>query len=47
MTIKCVRCGTATAHNWITIQYKDSVEDKPKTIIYCPKCYEKEAIDGI
>ncbi len=47
MTIKCVSCGTATAPNWITLQYSDSAEDETKTIIYCPKCYEKEAINGI
>ena len=47
MTIKCVKCGTATAHNWITLQYSDSAEDETKTIILCPQCYEKEAINGI
>ena len=47
MTIKCVKCGTATAPNWITIQYSDSAEDETKTFVFCPQCYEQEAINGI
>ena len=47
MTIKCVRCGTTTAHYWVDLQYNDSAEDETQTIIYCQKCYEKEAINGI
>ncbi len=48
MTIKCVKCGTATAHNWVTIEYSDSyAENDTQTIIYCPQCYEEEGIDGI
>ena len=46
--MQCSKCGT-TKHqnNWITLQYSDSVEDETKTIILCPQCYEKEAINGI
>ena len=45
--MQCTKCGTTDAPNWITLQYSDSVEDETKTIILCPQCYEKEAINGI
>ena len=46
--MQCSKCGT-TKHqdNWITRQYSDSVEDETQTIIFCPQCYEEEAINAI
>ena len=46
--MQCNNCGT-TKHqdNWITLQFKDVFEEETKTIILCPQCYEKEAINGI
>ena len=41
---KCSRCGTEEAPNWITVI--DSLDDNKYTI-FCPQCYEKEAINGI
>ena len=46
--MQCNKCGTTEPqYNWITLQYSDSAEDETQTIILCPKCYEKEAINGI
>ena len=41
---KCVKCGTEKAPNWITVV--DSLDDNKYTI-FCPKCYEEEAINAI
>ena len=44
---QCSKCNTNVADRWITITYSDSLDDKPQTIIFCPKCYEEEATNAI
>ena len=56
--MQCSKCGT-TKHqdNWITQKFSNVVEtnskglltfkNEAKTVIYCPKCYEEEAINAI
>ena len=44
--MQCNKCGTTEPqYNWITLI--QSAEDETQTIILCPQCYEKEAINGI
>jgi len=55
--MKCNICGTTDAPNWITQKFSNVVEtnnkglltfkNEAKTVIYCPKCYEEEAINAI
>ena len=40
---KCVKCGTEKAPNWITVV--DSLDNN--YTIFCPQCYEEEAINAI
>ena len=55
--MKCCKCETTDAPHWITEKVSNVVETKNKglltfknrtqTFIYCPQCYEEEAINGI
>ena len=54
---KCVKCGTEEAPNWITEKVSTMVEtnnkglltfeNRTQTFIFCPECYEEEAINAI
>ena len=55
--MECCKCETTDAPHWITEKVSNVVETKNKglltfenrtqTFIYCPQCYEEEAINGI
>jgi len=55
--IFCTKCHTNTADNWIKHKVSNIVETKKGTLhtmkhetntfIFCPECYEKEAINAI
>ena len=45
--MQCDKCSTALKDNKIVVQWSKSIEEKPKTFVFCPQCYEQEAINGI
>ena len=49
--MQCTKCGTALKDDKVVVQWIDfkskSIEDEAKTFVFCPQCYEKEAIHGI
>ena len=45
--MQCDKCGTALKDNKIVVQWSKAIEDEAKTFVFCPQCYEKEAINGI
>lgn len=48
--MQCDKCGTALTDNktrTIVVQWSKSIEEEAKTFVFCPQCYEKEAINGI
>ena len=57
MTVQCCKCETTNAPHWITEKVSTVVETKNKglltfenktqSFIFCPQCYEEEAINGI
>ena len=55
--MQCTKCGTTDAPNWVTHKVSNIVENKSSTLhtvkhetntfIFCPQCYEEEAINAI
>ena len=55
--MQCTKCGVTTADNWIKHKVSNIVEQKTgtlhtvkgktHTLIFCPTCYEEEAINAI
>ena len=44
---QCDKCGTTIKDKKVVVQWSDSLENESKTYIFCPKCYEEEAINAI
>jgi len=44
---QCDKCNTTLKDNKIVVQWSKSIEEEAKTFVFCPQCYEKEAINGI
>ena len=55
--MQCHYCGTTDAPNWVTHKTSTIIDTKTgtlhtvkhetHTIIFCPQCYEEEAINAI
>ena len=46
MSYQCDKCGATIKDRKIVVQWSDSLENESKTYIFCPKCYEEEAINA-
>ena len=44
---QCDKCNTTIKDNKVVVQWSDSIESEAKTFVFCPQCYEQEAINGI